>query len=320
MADFAYKFIYEKIFENSLLRSTGDGFQQLVYRLLDTLYPNFEKIDVQGSLGDRKNDGYIRGQGVFYQVYGPKDSAINTTSQSTAVKKMPEDFYVLKKHIDSGHWEPITKYIFVFKVWRGTYPEVMETLSSLEKANPAIGFEICDIDHLLRLFNQLTLDKMAFVTNCYVPEPDFDIVSFQVMGEIINHLNSLGSSMNLDITKDPPDFEKKIMFNHLARIQADNLRVASYKIQELDDYLSSFEGNDTADYLCSIFKKLYSESLIQYPDNPIMQFQYILESCHLPHIDKRQLQIVETNSYVMIAKYFETCDIFEEPTDDSQKK
>lgn len=51
-----------------------------------------------------------------------------------------------------------------------------------------------------------------------------------------------------------------------------------------------------------------------------MQFQYILESCHLPHIDKRQLQIVETNSYVMIAKYFETCDIFEEPTDDSQKK
>ena len=97
MADFAYKFVYEKIFENSLLRSTGDGFQQLVYRLLDTLYPNFEKIDVQGSLGDRKNDGYIRGQGVFYQVYGPKDSAINTTSQSTAVKKMPEDFYVLKK-------------------------------------------------------------------------------------------------------------------------------------------------------------------------------------------------------------------------------
>jgi len=186
--------------------------------------------------------------------------------------------------------------------------------------NETFTFAICDIDHLLRLFNKLTLDKMAFVTNCYVPEPDFDIVSFQVMGEIINHLNSLGSSMNLDITKDPPDFEKKIMFNHLARIQADNLRVASYKIQELDDYLSSFEGNDTADYLCSIFKKLYSESLIQYPDNPIMQFQYILESCHLPHIDKRQLQIVETNSYVMIAKYFETCDIFEEPTDDSQKK
>ena len=52
MADFAYKFLYGKIFENNLLRSTGDAFQQLVYRLLNTLYPNFEKIDVQGSLGE----------------------------------------------------------------------------------------------------------------------------------------------------------------------------------------------------------------------------------------------------------------------------
>ena len=111
MADFAYKFLYGKIFENNLLRSTGDAFQQLVYRLLNTLYPNFEKIDVQGSLGDRKNDGYIRGQGIFYQAYGPKDSAINTTSQSIAIKKMPEDFYALKKHIDSGLWEPIFIYI-----------------------------------------------------------------------------------------------------------------------------------------------------------------------------------------------------------------
>lgn len=320
MADFAYKFLYGKIFENNLLRSTGDAFQQLVYRLLNTLYPNFEKIDVQGSLGDRKNDGYIRGQGIFYQAYGPKDSAINTTSQSIAIKKMPEDFYALKKHIDSGLWEPIFKYIFVFKVWRGTYPEVIETLYALEKANPTIAFEICDIDNLLSLFSQLTLEQMTFVTNCFVPEPNFDMVSFQVMGEIIDHLISLGGSTNLDITKAPPDFEDKITFNHLARIQADNLRVASYKIEQLDDYLSSYQNNDIADYLCSIFKKLYNESLIQYPDDPIMQFQYILESCHLPNTDKWQLQILETNSYIMIAKYFETCDIFEEPIYENQKK
>ena len=65
MADFAYKFLYGKIFENNLLRSTGDAFQQLVYRLLNTLYPNFEKIDVQGSLGDRKNDGIFVDKAYF---------------------------------------------------------------------------------------------------------------------------------------------------------------------------------------------------------------------------------------------------------------
>ena len=80
------------------------------------------------------------------------------------------------------------------------------------------------------------------------------MVSFRSNGEIIDHLISLGGSTNLDITKDPPDFEDKITFNHLARIQADNLRVASYKIEQLDDYLSSYQNNDIADYLCSIFK------------------------------------------------------------------
>ena len=55
-------------------------------------YPSFEKIETQGAIGDRKNDGYLRGQGIFYQVYGPKDLNTNATSQSTAITKMPGDF------------------------------------------------------------------------------------------------------------------------------------------------------------------------------------------------------------------------------------
>lgn len=313
MSDFGVRFIYRKIFENDILRSSGDSFQQIVYNLFQNIYEHFERIDSQGAIGDRKNDGYIRGKGIFYQVYGPKDVNINNTSLTTAITKMPGDFYLLKKHIEEGKWEPIKKYIFVFKVHRGTYPDVIEELNKLQKDNPDIEFEICDINNLIILFDSLDINKMSIVTNNHVPTPDFTMVNYEVMGEIIEYLVSQGASENIDLTKTPPDFEEKIVFNKISPYHASNLRIASYKIDQLDDYLSSYSDNKISDYLCDIFKRLYSKSKDLYKDNSVLQFQYILNSCHKPNTPKAQLQLIESNSYIIMAKYFETCDIFEEP-------
>lgn len=313
MNDTSIKFLYRKFFEVKLLKSTGDAFQQLVYQLLKEIYPSFEKIETQGAIGDRKNDGYIRGQGIFYQVYGPKDVDANLTSQSTAINKMPGDFNLLKNHVSSGYWEEIKEYIFVFKAFRGSYPDVIEEMKNLENDNPTITFSICDTDELLRKFSELSIEKMSYVADTIIPEPDFEMVSFEVMGDIINHLISVGAANNIDNTKNPPDFEEKITFNQISNFQAQNLRVASYKIEQLDDYLSSYSDKNIADLLCSIFKKLYEDAVLLYPDDSIMQFQHILNSCHKPTTPNAHLQTIETNSYIMMAKYFETCDIFKEP-------
>lgn len=121
------KFLYRKLFENKLLRSQGDSFQQIVYQLLRQKYDDFEMIETQGAIGDRKNDGYRKGKGIFYQVYGPKDISANITSLSTAIKKMPRDFNVLKSHIAKGYWEEIKTYIFVFKTFISFIERVLPT-------------------------------------------------------------------------------------------------------------------------------------------------------------------------------------------------
>jgi hypothetical protein len=154
---------------------------------------------------------------------------------------------------------------------------------------------------------------MSIVIEECIPEPDFEMVSFEVMGKIIKHLVTIGSSQNIDYTKEPPNFEEKITFNNIANFYAQNLKVASYKIDQLDDYLSSYSDRNIADILCSIFKELYSRAQLSYPGDSDMQFQYILNSCHKPNTPEIHLQVIETNSYIMMAKYFETCDIFEEP-------
>ncbi len=54
MNDNSIKFLYRKLFEIKLLKSTGDAFQQFVYRLLNEIHPTFIKIETQGATGDRK--------------------------------------------------------------------------------------------------------------------------------------------------------------------------------------------------------------------------------------------------------------------------
>lgn len=277
------------------------------------MYPNFEKIETQGAIGDRKNDGYRKGEGIFYQVYGPKDTSATETSLKTAIEKMPGDFDILKEHIKKGFWEPIQSYIFVFKTHRGTYPGLIEVMKQMEKNNPKITFQICDIDDLLDLFCELPEEQMEIVCDIYLPEPDFDMISYEIMGEIITYLTEIGYSHNVDMTKIPPDFEEKIIFNNISDYHAANLRVASYKIDQLDDYLASYSDNEISDNLCAIFKKLYESAKQEHPNDPTLQFQYILDSCHKPSTPKMYLQSIETNSYIIMAKYFETCDIFEEP-------
>lgn len=311
--DFEQKYVYKVFFEDKLIKSSGDTFQQIFNSLMTTAYDNFQKVETQGRIGDRKCDGYLKGKGTFYQVYGPKDYNATATVQTNAISKMEKDFNGLKYHVKNGHWEAIKEFNFVFKTHRGTYPDLLDKCNDLERNNHGIKFEICDIDKLVSIFMKLSIEEMSSVAQTYIPTPDFTQISYEVMGEIIKYLSSIGSSDNIDFTKLPPDFNEKIQFNNICPFYGSNLTTASYTIDKLDDYLSSYSDPDISDYLCGIFKKLYSDAKENYPKNSNLQFKYILENCRKKDTPKEFIRFFETNSYIMMAKYFETCDIFEEP-------
>jgi len=313
MSGMEHKYIYRKCFENLLLRSSGDEFQQLFYKLMSMKYNNFLKIEPQGSIGDRKNDGYLKGEGKFFQVYGPKEYNATESTQNTAIKKIIEDFNGLNTHVKNGFWEPIIEFIFVFNTHRGFYPGLLETIKQLETDHPHIIFSIYDIDNLLRFFDLMTIEEMQTVSSTFISEPDFSYIDYNIMGDIIKYLTLIDTSDNIDRTIIPPNFEDKIIFNNISCFFANNLKVASYKVSYLDDFLSSYQDTSISDDLCAIFKLLYEDAKKSEPSSPDLQFKYILDHCHADNTPKKQLQIIETNSYIMLAKYFETCDIFEEP-------
>ena len=90
-------------FQLKIHKANGQAFEDLFREIMDYAEPDFRSIKAWGNIGDRKNDGYIRKKGIFYQVFAPED--INK-SYVNVVKKLNNDFNGLLKQ-----WSPVNEFL-----------------------------------------------------------------------------------------------------------------------------------------------------------------------------------------------------------------
>ena len=81
-------------FENRILKSDKQAFEDLFTEIMNYKEDDFRSIKPWGNIGDRKNDGYIKSKGIFYQVYAPENIE---NSYPSLIKKMKTDFDGLMK-------------------------------------------------------------------------------------------------------------------------------------------------------------------------------------------------------------------------------
>lgn len=315
---FAEYFYYHMLFENLLLKSYGNSFQEYFYNVMYAHNKNFRKIEVQGAVGDRKCDGYIYNIGVFYQVYGPKDTTVsNSQMQKYAIDKAEGDYLGLKKHVDTGYWEEIKEYIFVINNQRGLFPDFDQEIRRLNNTHKPVIFSIFDRSDLIKIFDGLTIsDKMSICNAPSIPDLNIGLINNAIIRDIINHLvtnNKVGSNSNKLIN---PDFHKKLNWNKLNEHNSNALIMGNYSVNLLDNYLASYTS-PISEQLCSIYNDLYSKSILEFPNNPNEQFIYILNnSFDSTNLSPIEISIYTINTYIIMSKYFESCDIFEEPKSD----
>lgn len=306
-------YVYYIAFKNNLLDCHGDMFQQYFYKVMATKYSNFTKIDCYGNQGDRKCDGYLRGEGIFYQVYGPKDTtSTDSKIQSYAIKKCEEDFLGLLDHVHQGKWEEIKSYIFVINNSRGHFPDLDQKLSELNNKYAPIKFDIMDRDSIISIFNSVdSLNKMS-ICSCFAPDIDTSIINNLVISKIILYLTNQIPLSNPN-KLIAPNFKEKIIWNNINDYYASNLTTANYNVESLNEYLSSYP-EPIDDELCAIYNTLYKDAKICFPDDTNSQFQYILDkSFDKSNLSNHEINIYISNAYILLSKYFESCDIFEEP-------
>ena len=92
------KMLVRQLFQNKIFRSDGQSFEDMFIAIMNYAEEYFQAIKPWGNIGDRKNDGYIKDKGIFYQVYAPENIE---TSYVNAVKKLKVDFNGLKALWDS---------------------------------------------------------------------------------------------------------------------------------------------------------------------------------------------------------------------------
>lgn len=150
------------IMKRILCNSIGNDFQKVFSDIMAIRKENFIRITSYGNIGDKKNDGYLMGSGIFFQVYGPEENNIST--QKNAIIKMKKDFKELIKNCrEKKVWEDIKKCIFVYNdKARGITSPLIEGAKFIEKEFK-IEVKIWGIDDILREFDLLKPEYKKYV-------------------------------------------------------------------------------------------------------------------------------------------------------------
>lgn len=302
------KYIARIMFQIKVHTSDGQLYENLFSKIMTKSNSNFRMIKPYGNIGDRKNDGFDKTKGVYYQVFAP-ENVEKAKTITDAVSKLREDFNGLKKH-----WHtlcPIKEFYYVVNdKYKGLPPQVEQEILILGSENTDV---ICDSfcsHNLETIFMGLSKDDITDIIGI-IPNEEISFLDFDVLNQAVEYLMNSEVDASSDTYIDDPDFEYKIVFNKLSSKVANLLNVASYQIGDLETYFGA-TGEYVKNELKMRFSKLYDESKDvisnEEPNYPDQRFFYILNNAS-PNGKKA----VKDAVLVLMSFYFEACDIFEKP-------
>ncbi|MCB1189737.1 MAG: hypothetical protein H7A23_08830 [Leptospiraceae bacterium] len=286
------------IFQNKIHRSKGQAFEDLFTSIMNYLEPDFQAIKPWGNIGDRKNDGYIKSKGIFFQVYAPEDLQ---KSYTDAVNKLKKDFNGLY-----AQWNPIYEFYFVVNdEYQGLNADCENAIQEIKnnyKLKNAGFLTAKDMENRLFSLN----DDQIFSIIGFFPDPaKIKQLDYNILNEVIKHIMQLpiGKSTASEIVL--PDWDKKIQFNQLSKPIASWLNNGYYQLHDLEKYLKN-NSDFLADSLRDKMNEIYLETKKNREGDDL--FWEIVNKAS-PRTEK----MYQTSVIVIMSKYFETCDVFEEP-------
>jgi hypothetical protein len=301
-----------KCLRTKSFKKTGRLYEDFFVMVMQHHNPNFRPVKPHGQFGDRKNDGFDKTTGTYYQVYAPEDLE---KRKKKAAEKFKEDFDDLYKYWNDKV-TPVREFFYVLNNKYRAVPQIIyPVLEEIKRKYSSVQVDILLNQDLEEIFLNLPDDKIYDIIG-YIPDPqNMQVVDFTVMNQVIEYLLSIESSYIKEDIPDKPDFEKKIVFNKLSAYPANLLRTGGYQASNLDEYFK-YESQ-LKEILKKIFNNIYKRGLEVVPhggDKNDTVFFYILENA-----SPNKKKPVQDAVLVLMSYYFEYCDIFEEPREQAQR-
>lgn len=299
------------MFQVRIYGANGQAFENFFTAVMTKRDPRFRPVKPQGPIGDQGNDGFIPEEGRYFQVYAPEEPSGKIDK---AAEKARDDFEKLKKH-----WEadaPIVDFRFVFNdKYQGAYPTVEHALADLKRVHNLTRAEPFLAKDLENEFWQLsTADKEAVLSTVIPRQQYIGDIDYGAMTEILQHLVDNQKPLAAEGLPAVPDFDQKIQFNEI-ETAGNLLRVGNYQNAAVDQYFDQhgeFTRTDIRDRLAQSYAAARAEEQKGDLDEKSLGDRTFFRLLH--RIAPNATKYVQDAAIVLIAYFFEKCDVFEDPT------
>ena len=302
------KHIARVLFKLKILTCDGQAYEDLFTQVMTASNVNFIQIKPQGSFGDRKNDGFDKTTGTYYQVYAPENLL---TKENKTLDKLKEDFSGL--FTNWNNQVPIQSFYYVLNdKFQGVYVSIVDALNQTQTLFniPNMGpFLAKDLEHIVfQLDDSVIYELVGYVS----PNQSSENIQLAALGDVVTHLVNNMTPIHGKGKLVVPDFDEKIEFNKLSETVGEILKSGNYQTHALESFFRN-RSTTLKEELRSVFATLYAEALTnlkdyQEEDKADIAFYDILKKSY-----PNQKLVHEQAVIVLMAYYFEACDIFEEP-------
>ena len=289
--------ISRQLFQNKILKADGQAFEDIFISIMNYAEADFQPIKPWGDIGDRKNDGYIRNKGIFYQVFAPE---VIKKSYVEVVKKTKKDFTGLL-----SQWKDIKEFYFVVNdKLNGVNADCEQAIQDIKTDYNLQNAGILIVKDLENILFKLDDDQIINIVG-NAPDPALIRFDFSILGEVIDFIMKLPLPSGEEANIILPDWKEKIKFNDLSDYIADYLNNGCIHIPSLNKYLSN-NSDFLADSLRDKMNDIYVHEKLKKDGDDL--FWAIVNSASPKASQSFQAAVI-----VIMSKYFEACDIFKEP-------
>ena len=72
-------------------------YENLFIKIMGAYKKGFQPVKPHGNIGDRGNDGWVKDEGIYYQVYAPEDITKNSLDFNLWLKHFPWKNFLKKQ-------------------------------------------------------------------------------------------------------------------------------------------------------------------------------------------------------------------------------
>ena len=302
---------YSLKFDSCVYRYNKQSFEDFFCEIMKADNDDFRRVKPQGKLGDYGCDGYIPTTKTFYMCYSPEMMNHDSINQNGKDKITHDLERIVEQWPDIKH----LRYVFNDK-YCGIGPELNQLIDNLIEKYKKYDLSLFSIELLKELFLKLPTHKKEEIVG-YCPDlskrdPLAETFSYDAISKIIEYLDKNTAAYYKEDQLIVPDLSEKIAFNKLSDRVAEILNRQKIYIPCVEEFFCKNQEYDK-DKLKNHLSRMYNVACATIPESnnnfAELRFFYLFDSICF---NKSSRAIVD-NTFVIIALFFESCDIFEAP-------